>query len=214
MNRTAKFLILGTIFLAPTIWGLFWKFSKTSYNKLPVMGEIEMTGDTTPWLVPDFSFISQTGDSVTQKNFEGKIYVANFFFASCPDVCPKMNRNLHLVYEKFKKHPDIKFISHTVDPENDTLEVLSEYAKKMHVDNTKWYFVTGRKLDIYNLAENAYKAVAVSGDKPSTFIHSDKLVLVDKEKHIRGIYDSQDFEDVKRLQDGIVILIKEYNDKK
>ena len=84
----------------------------------------------------------------------------------------------------------------------------------MHVDDSIWYFVTGRKKDIYDLAENSYKAVAVEGDKPSTFIHSEKLVLVDKEKHIRGIYDSHDYESIKELQDAITILIKEYSDKK
>lgn len=213
MNGKYKVLIVGTILLAPVIWGLFWKYSKTAYKRLPVMGDVEMTGDTTPWLIPDFKFVSQTGDSITLNNFEGKIFVANFFFTTCPDVCPKMNRNVHLVYEKFKNHPDVKFISHTVDPQTDSVPVLFEYAKRMHVDHNKWYFVTGRKSDLYNMAENAYKAVAVKGDKPAEFIHSEKLVLVDKEKQIRGIYDSHDFEEIKRLQDGIVILLKEYEDR-
>ena len=191
-----------------------WKYSKTAYKKLPLMGTVEMTGDTTPYVIPDFIFIDQTGDTITQKDFDGKIYVANFFFVSCPDVCPKMNRNVHLVYEKFKKEPLLKFISHTVHPEHDSVAVLAEYAKKLKVDNDKWYFVTGRKKDIYTIAEESYKAVTVEGDKPANFIHSDKLILVDKEKHIRGIYDSQDFKDVLRLEDDIIIVLKEYSDKK
>ena len=91
---------------------------------------------------------------------------------------------------------------------------LMKEAKKMQADAHKWHFVTGRKKDIYELAENSYKAVAVQGDKPATFIHSEKLVLIDKEKHIRGIFDSQDFNEVKNLEDAIVILLKEYRDKK
>ncbi|MFM9944573.1 MAG: SCO family protein, partial [Bacteroidia bacterium] len=213
MKQYLKVLIIGTILIGPLAWGLLWKYSKTSYKKLPVMGTVEMTGDTTPYVVPNFSFISQSGDTITQKNFENKIYVANFFFATCPDVCPKMNRNLHLVYEKFKKDPKIKFISHTVHPEHDSVEVLAEYAKKLKVDNTKWYFVTGRKKEIYEIAAEGYKAITVEGDKPAKFIHSEKLILVDKEKHIRGIYDSQDYKDVLRLQDDIIIVLKEYDDK-
>ena len=125
-----------------------------------------------------------------------------------------MNRNLHIVYDKFKNHPDVKFISHTVHPEHDSVSVLAEYARKMKVDNSRWYFVTGRKSELYDIAQYHYKAVAVQGDKPAKFIHSDKLVLVDKEKHIRGIFDSQDFGDVKKLEDAMVILLKEYSDKK
>ena len=178
------------------------------------MGSVEMNGDTTLWVVPDFSFIDQNGDTVTQKTFAGKIYVANFFFATCPDVCPRMNRNLHLVYEKFKRDSNVKFLSHTVNPEHDTVEVLAKYAAKLKADSRIWHFVTGRKKDIYSIAEEGYKAVSVEGDKPATFIHSEKLVLVDREKHIRGIYDSQDFKDVLRLEDDIIIVLKEYSDKK
>jgi len=214
LKKVLKYLIIGIILLGPLTWGLLWKFSTHSYTKLPVMGSVEMNGDTTPWLIPPFKFIDQSGDSVTEKDFEGKIYVANFFFATCPDVCPKMNGHLRNVYEKFKNNPDIKFISHTVHPEHDSVAVLAAYAKTLSIDNKKWLFVTGRKKDIYDLAAESYKAVTVEGPKPATFIHSDKLILVDKEKHIRGIYDSQDYNDVKRLQDGIEILLREYHDKK
>lgn len=214
MNKSLKYLILILIFLGPLTWGLIWKYSKTSYKKLPVMGTIEMTGDTTPWVIPPFSFIDQNSDSITEKSFDGKIYVANFFFATCEEVCPKMNRNLFAVYDKFKLDTNIKYISHTVHPEHDSVPVLAEYARQLKVDASIWHFVTGRKSDIYELATESYKAVAVTGDKPSNFIHSDKLILVDKEKHIRGIYDSQDFKDVLRLEDDIIIVLKEYSDKK
>lgn len=214
MKRYLKILIVGIILLGPLVWGLLWKYSKTSYHKLPIMGSVEMTGDTTPWRIPNFSFIDQNGDSVTQRDFEGKVYVANFFFATCPDVCPRMNRNLHMVYDKFKKEPLLKFISHSVHPEHDSVPVLAEYASKLQVDSDKWHFVTGRKKDIYTIAEESYRALTVEGDKPSNFIHSDKLILVDKEKHIRGIYDSQDYKEILRLQDDIIIVLKEYSDKK
>lgn len=214
MKGPLKVLIISIIFLGPLAWGLIWKFSKTEYSKVPVMYDIEMSGDTIPWTIPPFSFVGQTGDSVTHRTFEGKIYVANFFFATCPDVCPRMNRNLHLVYEKFKRDKDIKFLSHTVHPEHDSVQVLAEYARDLNVDSSIWYFVTGRKKVIYDLAAESYKAVTVNGDKPQNFIHSDKLVLVDKQKHIRGIYDSQDYKDVLRLQDDIIVVLKEYRDKR
>ena len=214
MKQIYKVILLSIILLAPLIWGLLWKYGKTSYKKLPVMGSVEMTGDTTPWLVTNFSFTDQTGKTITQNDFDGKIYVANFFFATCPDVCPKMNRNLHLVYEKFKRDSNIRYISHTVDPENDSVSVLASYALKLKVNPSIWHFVTGKKSEIYDMAEQSYKAVTVEGDKPANFIHSDKLILVDKEKHIRGIYDSQDFKDVLRLEDDIIIVLKEYHDKK
>ncbi len=214
MKGLFKVLILSIILITPLIWGLLWKYGKTSYSTLPIMGSVEMTGDTTPWLVSDFSFTDQTGKTITQNDFKDKIYVANFFFATCPDVCPKMNRNMHLVYEKFKLDPEIKYLSHTVHPEHDSVKVLAEYARKLQVDPNIWHFVTGKKNEIYEMAEQSYKAVTVEGDKPSNFIHSDKLILVDKEKHIRGIYDSQDYKDVMRLQDDIIIVLKQYHDKK
>ncbi len=214
MAKGFKILILSVVLLGPLAWGLLWKYSETNYRKLPIMGIVEMNGDTTPFVIPPFSFIDQSGDSVTADDFEGKIYVANFFFATCPEVCPKMNRNLHLVYEKFKRDSNVKYLSHTVHPEHDSVPVLAEYARKLNVDNNIWHFVTGRKKDIYQIAEESYKAVSVEGDKPATFIHSEKLVLIDMEKHIRGFYDSHDYKDIMRLQDDIIIVLKEYNDKK
>ncbi|NUM32090.1 MAG: SCO family protein [Bacteroidetes bacterium] len=213
MKKSYKYILLGIILIAPVVWGLIWKYSKTSYKKLPVFGDIEMTGDTTPWVIPDFSFTNQNNQTVTQNDFKGKIYVANFFFTSCAEVCPRMNRNLFTIYEKYKSNQDLKFISHTVDPEFDSVEVLKQYAKKMHVDNNKWYFVTGNKNQLYTLAIESYKAVAVSQNDDRDFIHSDKLVLVDKEKHIRGFYDSQDYKEILRLEDDLKILFKEYSEK-
>ena len=213
MKKWNKYILLIIIFGAPLTWGLLWKYSKTSYKKLRVYGSVEMTGDTTPWVIPDFSFINQNNQTITQKDFEGKIFVANFFFTSCAEVCPRMNKNLFIIYEKYKNNPDLKFISHTVDPETDSIPVLKKYAKKMHVDDNKWHFVTGNKNQLYSIAIEGYKAVAVSQNDNRDFIHSDKLVLVDKEKHIRGFYDSQDYKEIMRLEDDLKILFKEYSDK-
>lgn len=213
MKRIYKFIILGIIFIAPLVWGLLWKYSKISYKKLRTYGSVEMTGDTTPWVIPDFAFINQNNETITQKIFEGKVYVANFFFTTCSEVCPRMNKNLYIIYDKYKNNNDLMFLSHTVDPDYDSVKVLKEYAKKMNVDDSKWHFVTGSKKQLYDIAIESYKAVAVSQNSDRDFIHSDKLVLVDKEKHIRGFYDSQDYKEILRLEEDLKILFKEYSDK-
>ncbi|MCC6721505.1 MAG: SCO family protein [Bacteroidia bacterium] len=213
MKKKYQYLLLIIIFILPVIWGLLWKYSKISYQKLPVFGSLEMSGDTTPWVIPNFKFVNQNNDTISEKDFEGKIYIANFFFTSCAEVCPRMNKNLFIIYDKYKKNKQLMFISHTVDPDFDTVAILKEYAKNLKVDDYKWFFVTGSKKQLYDLAIEGYKAVAVSQNSDRDFIHSDKLVLVDKEKHIRGFYDSQDYKEIMRLEDDLKILFKEYSDK-
>lgn len=205
LNKGKVFLIL--LIVIPVAWVLIWKSGKHSYNTLPVYGTVEMTGDTVPFEIPPFNFINQNGDSVSEKDFAGKIYVANFFFATCPDVCPEMNKNLSIVYDKFKNNPKVMFISHTVHPEHDSVPVLSEYAQQLGAKLPKWHFVTGDKMKIYNLAETEYRVTTTKGSGPEDFIHSEKLVLIDEKRHIRGYYEGRDFQDVQKLMDGIKVLI-------
>lgn len=210
-NKGKLFLVL--LIVVPVLWVLIWKSGKHSYQTLPVFGEVEMTGDTVPFEIPPFAFINQNGETVTEKNFEGKIYVANFFFATCPDICPAMNKNLALVYDKFKNNPNVMFISHTVHPEHDSVPVLAEYARNFEAKLPKWHFVTGDKIDIYTLAENDYRVTTTKGSGPEDFIHSEKLVLIDQNKHIRGYYESRDFQDVQKLMDGIKVLLADSRKK-
>ena len=157
---------------------------------------------------PHFKLISQTGEIVTQKNLAGKIYVADFFFTRCPSICPVMTSELTRVAKVFADNPDIKIISHTVDPEYDTVEVLRDYAAKYNADPDQWYFVTGEKKEIYDLARKGYFIAAKEGDTgPVDFIHSQRFILVDKEKRIRGYYDGTDKKDVDRLIAEIGVLL-------
>jgi protein SCO1/2 len=213
MNKLRGIIILSLLLVLPILWVFLWKSGDYKYEKLPLYGDIELTGDTVPFVISDFSFIDQSGDSITSENFNGKIYLANFIFTTCPDICPKVTNNLMVVYDKFKDNPFIEFISHTVHPEHDSVPVLAAWAKKMGIDNDRWHFVTGKKSDLYRIAQEDYRVTATKGRGPKDFIHSEMIVLIDKEKHIRGYYQGQDFKEIRRLIDGVRVLLKEYCDK-
>ena len=212
MKNKTGLLILIVLIAIPLIWVLLWKKSDFQYTTLPIYSDVVM-GDTVPLRVDTFTLWDQNGNRFTRDSIGDRIYVANFFFASCPDVCPQMNSNLKLVAEKFKNNPGVVFISHSVDPENDTVEALSEYAKEFAAENNAWYFLTGSKRSIYDLAAESYRLVAVQEDKDA-FIHSEKLILVDKDFRIRGYYEGRDYKDIMKLEDDIPFLLKLYKEGK
>ena len=164
--------------------------------------------------VEDFSFTNQDGKTITNKDLDGKIYVVEYFFTTCEGICPKMNDNMAKVYEAFRGQNDVAILSHTVDPETDTVEQLKRYSLKFDADASQWNFVTGPKAALYNMAINSYLVTAVEDTNHKEvlpdFIHSEKFVLVDKEKHIRGSYDGTNASDVKKLISDILELRKEY----
>jgi protein SCO1/2 len=163
-----------------------------------------------PHRIADFKLINQLGDTITLKNLEGKIYVADFFFTTCPTICPKMSDQMYRVYQKYKDNPDVLILSHTVMPEVDSVPVLKAYAEKYGADANKWIFLTGPKEEIYQLARKSYFAVISEGDGGvSDFIHTENFILVDKQKRIRGFYDGTSKEDVDRLIKEISYLLKE-----
>ena len=163
--------------------------------------------------VGSFNLINQNGEKTTENDFRNKIYVTDFFFVTCPTICPKMTDQMHRVYEEFKENDDILFLSHTVMPEADSVPVLKDYAEKLKVDVKKWKFVTGDKKQIYNLARKTYFAAVTEGDGGvNDFIHTENFVLVDKEKRLRGFYDGTSKKDVDRLIEDINALLYEYKD--
>ena len=210
-------VIITLIFLLviPVLWVILYKYkSEVVYEYLPVYGDTEtIPGDTIPYKIGEFSFINQDGDSVNQSTFYNQIFVANFFFASCPDICPEMNRNLSYLVEKFENIPGVRFISHTVNPEHDNVSVLKEYAERFGFATEKWQFVTGKKSEIYDLAQFNYRALATKGNRPADFIHSEKFFLIDREKRIRGIYESRTHDVYREVHEDIKMLFKEYKDK-
>lgn len=161
--------------------------------------------------IPAFKLFNQDSTVVTEKDFNGAIYVADFFFTSCPTICPTMHRNLMKVYEKYKGNPEVKLASHTIDVKYDTPSRMKAYAKKLGVEGTQWEYLWGSRDDIYALAERNY-LVSAQEDKnaPGGFIHQGYLVLVDKEKRIRGAYDGTLDKDVQQLMSDMDILLKEY----
>jgi len=150
--------------------------------------------------IADFSFTNQNGKTVTQKEYEGKIYVADFFFTTCGSICPKMTTNLEEVQKAIAKNPKVMLLSHTVTPEIDSVPVLKAYAVKHHVNDQKWNLVTGDKKDIYKMARQSYLAVKLG--KPEELydmVHTENFVLVDTKRRVRGFYDGTNPEEIKRL---------------
>lgn len=191
-----------------------------SPKRLPILGERdavtkEVDGktvtDTLYHSIPDFAFINQKGDTVTQKNVEGKIYVTDFFFTSCPTICPVMKRQMIKVYDKIKDNPDVVILSHSIDPDHDTPAVLNEYAQDLGVQGTQWQFLTGSKEKIYDIGQGSYLVTAKEDDTAEGgYIHSGAFILVDKDRRVRGMYDGTTDEGTKKLMSDIDVLLAEY----
>jgi protein SCO1 len=170
--------------------------------------------DTAYHTVPGFEFTDQHNEKVNKETFKGKIYVTEYFFTTCKSICPVMNNNLAAVYREFKNSPDFMILSHTVDPETDSVPVLREYAKAHGVTDKRWRFVTGDKKKLYELARKGYLLSTEQGDGSSEdFIHTQNFALVDKESHLRGFYDGTDSLEIVRLKQDIKLLLKEYEYK-
>lgn len=160
--------------------------------------------------IADFSFTNQIGKTITQKDYEGKIYVADFFFTTCGSICPIMTTNMVDVQKEFLNNPKVMLLSHTVFPEIDSVPVLKKYAIEKGVDDRKWNLVTGDKKDIYAMARKSYLAVKLG--KPSELydmVHTENFVLVDAKRRVRGFYDGTKKEEILRLIDDIHWLCKE-----
>ena len=162
--------------------------------------------------IGDFVLTNQDGEELTNKDFDGYYYVADFFFTTCPTICPSMSAEMQRIQAEFSDDEDFKILSHTVQPEVDSVPVLKKYAELYEADPTKWILATGDKKIIYNLARKTYFAAVTEGDGgPDDFIHTENFVLVDKEKRIRGFYDGTSPESVDKLIVDIEILSQEYD---
>jgi len=164
--------------------------------------------------VAPFELINQNGETITQNDYNDKIYVADFFFTRCMTICPVMTNNIGKLQEVFKNDEDIKFLSLSVTPVIDSVSVLRAYADKKGVIDAKWNITTGDKKHIYALARKSYFTVLDEGDGGlQDFIHTENFVLVDKKQQIRGYYDGTDNDDIERLISDIKILQNEFKDK-
>jgi protein SCO1/2 len=180
-------------------------------RKLPILGTREFNGrDTVYHVIAPFSFVDQDGAVVTNATVTGKIYVADFFFTSCRTICPIMKTQMLRVYEATADMPDVLLISHTIDPEWDTVALLHDYAERLGVDSRRWHFLTGVKDSIYKIAQTSYYATAMEDrSEPDGFIHSGAFLLIDREGRIRGKYDGTREEEVNQLVGDIKRLRRE-----
>jgi protein SCO1/2 len=164
--------------------------------------------------IADFKLINQNGEIITNNNYKNKIYVADFFFTRCTNICIAMAYNMSELQEYYKNDDDILFLSHSVTPTIDSVAVLKEYAKNKGVINGKWNVTTGSKKHIYELARKSYFAVVDEGTgDENDFIHTENFILIDKERRIRGSYDGTEKEDMDKLKEDIAILKEEYASK-
>jgi protein SCO1/2 len=162
--------------------------------------------------IADFKLTNQNGETITQKNYTNKIYIADFFFTRCTNICIAMAYNMSELQEFYKKDDDILFLSHSVTPIIDSVSVLKEYANNKGVIDGKWNVTTGDKKHIYDLARKSYMAVIEEGDGgEDDFIHTEQFILIDKERRIRGFYDGTEKEDMEKLKKDITILKEEYS---
>ena len=217
LYKYRKFFIVLIVFSVVTI-SLFYSALKPQ-KTLPIYNPAdvnpELVDSTIQYkskyhTIADFSFINQNGDTITQKNYEGKIYVADFFFTTCGSICPKMSTNLADVQKAVLNNPKVMLLSHTVFPEVDSVSVLKAYAVKYGVVDSKWNLVTGDKKEIYTMARKSYLAVKLGRpDQLYDMVHTENFVLVDQKRRVRGFYDGTKKEDITRLLEDIDFLSKE-----
>jgi len=172
----------------------------------------ELINSTTVKPVANFTFVDQLGDTIDQTIVDNKIYVADYFFTTCGGICPAMSDQMKRVHAKYKNRKDFAILSHTVWPEVDTVEAMLAYSKKYGATPKQWYFLTGEKKALYDLARKSYfilkpAAVKGEGDGESDFIHTALFVLVDKNKKIRGYFDGTDPEEVDEMMTTIDYLL-------
>ena len=186
------------------------KTSETA--ELPILGEryVDDNQDTVYHSIADFAFINQAGDTIRKEDMVGKIYVADFFFTTCPTICPVMKKEMLRVYEQFKGEPNFRILSHSIDPSHDTQAVLKDYAEKLGVpDAATWNFLTGDQEKIFEIGQTSYLTTTMADDmEPGGFLHSGAFLLVDQQGRIRGVYDGTKTEQVDRLLADIPKLLK------
>lgn len=198
--------ILLTVFLI-SLLGLF---ACTDQHELPFLGPktLNASGDTVYHQIPAFRFLNQDSIWVTEKDMAGKIYVADFFFTTCPTICPKMKTQLLRIYERYATNDAVRILSHSIDPEFDNVSVLRDYANKLHVAAPRWNLVTGDKKAIYAIGQKSYMVTAQEdSNEVGGFVHSGAFILVDKDRHVRGIYDGTKEDDVNHLIEDMEKLL-------
>ena len=217
-------IVLILLLVVPPIIYSYVTKGFNNFIKLDIVGERDL--DTGEYhTISEFSFINQLGEQVNNDSMKGNIYIADFFFTNCPSICPVMTKNIAYIQNKLKVYPNIKFLSHTVDPANDSPLRFKEYINEMrlkniNIDESNWDFVTGKKEEIYDVAKSYFVNVSADSLAPGGFLHSEYFVLVDKEGRIRsgidkngnvvGVYDGTNEAQLRDLINDVKVLMAEY----
>jgi protein SCO1 len=184
-------------------------------KQLPHLGNIEIIkGDTIYHTIPDVTLTDQDSQSLKISSFGDKIILADFFFTSCPSICPRVQKEMLRLYDRYKEDDRVMIISHTIDQRNDSVSVLKRYAYNLGVDTEKWKFVTGVKDSIFDLADQYFVSVVEDPTAPKGFDHSGRIILVDKNRHVRGFCEGTDPESVTAFFKTVDALLKEQFPKK
>ena len=215
---TIIFLLIFSAISIPVFYHLVKVDKKLKiYNPAdvnPSLVDVSIKHVTKDHRIADFELINQNGEIITQNNYKNKIYVADFFFTRCTNICVAMAYNMSELQEYYKNDDDIMFLSHSVTPVIDSVSVLKEYALNKGVIDAKWNVTTGSKKHIYELARKSYFAVIEDGDGgENDFIHTEQFVLIDKERRIRGYYDGTEKKDMEKLKKDMSLLKEEYTNK-
>lgn len=183
---------------------------KNEDKSLPILGNIEINdGDTIFHRISDHQLLDQDSNKIRISEFDGKIYIADFFFTSCPSICPKVTKQMLRIYDRYKNDDRVLLISHTIDQKNDSVSVLKRYANNLGVQSDKWIFVTGEKDSIYHLANQYFVSVVEDPSAPKGFDHSGRIILVDKNRHVRGFAEGTDTSSVTSFFNTIDQLLNE-----
>lgn len=214
--RILQGMVLVCILLLPILIFMFLRGFGTNEYELPIFFEKGVDNpfqecpitDTTQHYIPDFAFTNQEGKTVGKAQMEGKITIVDFFFTSCPSICPDMSREMERVNDMFREEPQVQIFSISIDPEYDTPAILKEYADRHYAQAGKWDFLTGDKLETYRLARCGFVIPTLDGNGvPDDFVHSDKFIMVDELGRIRGYYSGINREDVDLLMLEAKILL-------
>lgn len=191
--------VVAPLLLGATMAAMIASCDKT--KPLPIFGNRYFeNGDTVYHTIAPFRFVDQDSAIFTNADVDGKVYVADFFFTSCRTICPVMKTQMLRVYEATRELNDVMLVSHTIDPEYDTVALLHDFAERLGVDSKRWHFLTGQKDSIYKVAQTSYFATAMEDKtEPDGFIHSGAFLLIDKKGRIRGKYDGTKEIEVNRL---------------
>ena len=200
-----KYLILVAVVL-----GLYSCVASDTHGKLPKLGHMDVVnGDTTFHTVPSFSYTNQYGEAVSNKTFEGEAYIVDYFFTSCPTICPKVKAQQLRLYDRFKDSPNLSFLSVSIDTKYDTVDKLKSYADGLEIGKGNWHMVTGTKDMIYDNAIGFFHVALENEEAPGGYDHDGKLVLIDKNHHIRAFCDGLIPEEVDRFVFDIENLLNE-----